>query len=197
MLINATDWTIVGSSGGTVTIGSPEIEISVGVSYIRLPIKNERTGEQVLLQGVGGGVSAGVSISIPFVNASGSLDEFPSTGLGPIFRGIAAPERAFTKQDFTGFMTVLGVGGGAMAKSTQISAALWTKRPLVECLAEANCTKVDIAAAAVQNALSITPATNSFALLARTKALGFFMGINVATHVAGGGADMYEYYVSI
>ena len=197
MLINSTDWKIVGSSGGTVTVGSPEIEISVGVSYIRLPIKNGRTGEQVLLQGVGGGISAGVSISIPFVNASGSLDDFPSTGLGPIFRGIVAPDRAFTKQDFTGFMTVLGVGGGAMAKSTQLSAALWTKRPLVECLAESNCTAADLSAAIVQNALSVTPTTSSLALLARTKALGFFMGINAATHIAGGGADMYEYYMSI
>jgi hypothetical protein len=79
------------------------------------------------LHGIGGGAGLGASISIPFINASGSADQFPSAGLGSIFRGFSAPDREFEKNDFTGNLIVASVGGGTYGTSTQWSLAMWLK----------------------------------------------------------------------
>jgi len=192
-MLEKTDWKIAGASGLTVTVGTPEVEIEIGGSYLRLPLKQRSNGEQTMLQGGGAGVGVGLSISIPFLNASGSLDDFPSTGLGAIHKGWAAPDGAMTIDHFKGFATVVSMSGGDIGKSTQLSSVFFTKQPIEQCLD--GCSMTEIAFILVDQGLSATPSTKGLALMMKTKAFGFFIGINVATHLAGIGADVYEYYL--
>jgi hypothetical protein len=47
------------------------------------------------------------------------------------------------------------------------------------------------------NALAILPQTKPLSIVTRTKAMGGFVGVNVATHIAGVGADLYQYYMTV
>ncbi len=77
------DWTIGSTGGGGISVGTPELKVAIDLNYLRLPMNHIAGGKVTKtyhLQGAGAGVGAGVGLSVPFVNASGSLDAFPGAG---------------------------------------------------------------------------------------------------------------------
>ena len=88
MLFRASEWRITGSSGGSVTVGTPIAKIQVGGSRLNLPIVNLRTKEKVNLAGYGGGASVGVALDSPISdigNVSISTKDMPSDGIDKIY----------------------------------------------------------------------------------------------------------------
>jgi hypothetical protein len=133
MTYEPTKWRITGASGLTVKAGTPIARVEVGASYIRLPIQNINTGESVLLKGAGIGGGFGGSISSPFISASGSLDQFPSNGIGKIIKGPAGLSRPYEKKDFFGDIMIISLSAGKEV-SGQFSGVLWLNQPVERCM---------------------------------------------------------------
>jgi len=196
-----TDWRITGASGGAVMVGTPELQVEIGAGYIRMPILNTKTGEKAMLKGSGMGAGLGVSLSIPFVNASGSLDSFPADGIGSIVQGpVALPK--YKISNFEGDIMVFSLNAGKEI-SFQLSGVLWLKQSAQSCLAGMNCSKeemLSIAKLTVMRSFGVMVpgvglANESRMLYNRTKAIGCFSAMNVATQLAGAGGDIFYYRV--
>jgi len=166
-----------------------------------MPILNTKTGEKAMLKGAGVGAGLGASISIPFVNASGSLDSFPADGIGSIIRGPFAPTR-FKLSDFEGEIMLFSLSAGKEI-SGQLSGVLWLKESVNSCLASMNCSKEEIlpiAKQAVMRSFGVTLpgvglAYESRLLYNRTKAAGCFTAMNVETQLIGANANVFSYRV--
>lgn len=202
MSIKFTDWEITGSSGLTVKAGTPIANVEIGASYIRLPIENTRTKQKVMLQGIGAGVGAGLSISTPIITVSGSLDQFPADGIGRIIKGTAPLNRQYTASDFFGEILVFSLSGGKEITG-QLSGLLWLKDSVEVCLARLNCSSGDLVVIAQQALLkaagvSLPPvgvALKANDLYQRTKAAGCFVATNLESQLIGAGADIFSYRV--
>lgn len=121
--------------------------------------------------GIGGGV--GVGLSMPVLNASGSLDAFPSVGIGNVIAATAA-RPAMSIKDWAGFVAVFSAGSGGSAVIADVSLAVFSNTPLV--------TGMGLVDAA------LSPC--------RLKGFGFFTGVSVATSVAEAGVTGHQYYLS-
>ena len=202
MKFKSTGWEITGSSGITVKGGTPIANVEIGISYIRLPIANVKTGQKVLLKGVGAGGGVGLSISTPVVTASGSLDQFPSDGIGSIVEGISVPNSQYKASDFFGEIMVFSLSAGKELTG-QLSGVLWLNQPVSACLARMNCSKNELKLIARKMLLNmygvaVPPAgliSSVNDLFRRTKAAGCFAGMNVESQLIGAGADVFGYRV--
>jgi hypothetical protein len=131
------DWRIAGSSGVTVTVGTPVVQIQVGASYLRLPVRNKVTTKTSMLHGPGVGQSHGGAMETPWtdlLNISGSPDFYPSNGIGHIFRKAGMPDRPYTLRKLTGELLVLAADGGANFQGASLCLALWLKGNYGDCL---------------------------------------------------------------
>jgi len=118
------NWRIAGSAGVDVQVETPVVNVSVGASYLQLPLKNIETKEQITLHmgGVAGGVGVGVS-AFGIVDIEGSLSAFPSDGIGRIVTNFNQSGR-IKKSDFTGNRVLaLSVGGKAGAGASLMALA--------------------------------------------------------------------------
>lgn len=115
-LAGRTDWRIGGTSGGSVEVGTPVAEVSVGVSYLRMPFVNRQTGETFLLQGGGAGGGLALAIDSP-LDISITTDDMPGTGSDVFYgpRGSANMSRS----DFGGAVLIYtaAVSAGAQGNS--------------------------------------------------------------------------------
>jgi hypothetical protein len=203
MSISSTGWKISGASGLTAKVGTPIANIEVGISYIRLPIEKAGSPQQFMLRGVGGGIGAGLSISTPIISASGSLDQFPASGLGEIIKGAAPTKKNYSFEDFFGEAFVFSLGAGKQI-SGQLSGVIWLNEPVERCIAELSCSRSElrqIAKNALLTALGATTpvgavAQKTYSLLKRSKALGSFAGINLESQLIGAGVDIFSYRLS-
>lgn len=171
-----TGWEIAGTSGASVSVGTPELKIAATAGYLRMPLKNTAAGSATMFQGGGAGVSVGIDISIPFVNASGGPDQMPSFG-SRILRGPSCP-LTVNQQSFSG--RVLMITGSVMG--TAVSNDL----TLVFFLAELP--------AIVQMVANATPFAMS-TILPATKGIGICYGLNIATTLGGFGANAAMYVI--
>lgn len=112
-LMRPTPWRISGSSGMSVSVGTPVVEVSAGGHYLRLPIYNEDTGESVLLQGGGLGPGLGVSLTPSPFDVAGSPDDAPAGGIGRIWGSPLAPN-PMQREDFEGAAYIRTGSGGAL-----------------------------------------------------------------------------------
>jgi len=188
------DWSITGNSGITGTVGTPTLKIQVGLSYLRLPVRDKASTKAKMLQGIGGGVSAGASLETPWtdwVNVSGSPDFYPSSGIGPIYRAVTKPDKKYVVKNLTGDFLVLGGSGTANLNGLNICMGLWLTNPMVQCLTDS--TKCDIKATVSGEILKILPGGFPLSILANTHAIGFFWGLVNTTDVLSAGISAFQY----
>jgi hypothetical protein len=194
---------LTGNSGLTVKAGTPVVNVEIGASYIRLPIENIDTKQNVLLQGAGIGFGVGFSISTPVVTVSGSLAQFPSGGIGKIIEGAVPLGRPYKTSDFFGEIMVFSMSGGKEV-SGQLSGVLWLREPIQSCILRLDCSVSDLKAIARSTLLKavgvVLPAACMIAevneLYRRTKCVGCFLGMNFETQLIGLGADVFRYRVT-
>lgn len=203
MHTQSTGWKISGSSGYSIKAATPVANIEIGASYIKLPIKNIDSDRQSVLRGAGYGVGAGLSISTPVITASGSLDQFPSSGIGEIIRGAASTKKSHSFEDFFGEAFVFSLGAGKQI-SGQLSGIIWLIEPVERCLVHLNCSRSELSEIAKNAFLKAFGAAHpvgaiaekTYSLLRRSKALGSFSGINLESQLIGAGADIFTYRLS-
>jgi len=178
------EFEVEGTSGATVSAGTPEIKIEVSASYLRMPIKDRRSGRSVLYQGVGAGIGVGVSLSIPFVNASGGPDAMPSLG-SRIVKGPAWNE-PMDLRGFTG--RALFVTGSAMGigHSNDVSVILLAR----------NLPPVLDFALSVGSVTALGPAMQGAAFMACTRGIAICWGLSLATTLGGVGANAIMYQIA-
>lgn len=200
MLFQASEWRIAGSSGETVTVGTPNLEIQIGGGRLNLPIRNTRTGEMANLVDYGTGISAGISaLEAPltdWVNGSISTSSMPSDGIGTIFRKATASGKPYTAKDLTGVLTVFSGGGSISATSDALALALWQNFQIAEYL-RAGVRKCDIIKAITNTALVLNPCIMPVALLNATHAVGLFTGVAATTNLLGAGLSVFSYHLSV
>jgi hypothetical protein len=172
-----TGWEIDGTSGATVSVGTPEIKFSLNASYLRMPLKHTASGRTTLFQGGGAGIGVGVGIEIPFVNASGGPDAMPSVG-SRLIRGPAFDPRGGAST-FNG--PCLFVTGSALATGTsQDVSVVFLLRELPWY---------------VQMVGRALPGFEAASVLPRTKAIGICWGLSLATSLGGIGANAIMYQI--
>lgn len=127
------DWRISGSAGLTVSVETPVVNLSVGASYLQLPLENTRTNEKLTLHLAGGGAGLGVGLSLfGVVDVEGSLSAFPSNGIGRVLMGPRANGQ-LRRNDFSGNRVMAvsagakAAGGGSIVALAFISNSLWTR----------------------------------------------------------------------
>lgn len=127
------DWRIAGSAGLTVQVETPVVNLSVGASYLQLPLENTRTQEKMTLHLAGGGVGFGVGLSLfGVVDVEGSLSAFPSNGIGRMLMGPRANGQ-LRRSDFSGNRVMAvsagakAVGGGSIVALAFIKNDFWTR----------------------------------------------------------------------
>ncbi|WP_133637053.1 hypothetical protein [Zavarzinia compransoris] len=177
------EWEVEGTSGATVSVGTPELKVELSASYLRMPLKHRGTGRSILYQGVGAGVGVGVSLSIPFVNASGGPDAMPSLG-SRIVKGPAWTE-PMGPRDFTGralFVTGSALGPG---HSQDVSVVLFAR----------NLPPVLDIALRVGSVTALGPAMQGAAFLACTRGIALVWGLSLATTLGGIGANAIMYQI--
>lgn len=204
MKIDSTGWEIVGASGITVKLETPGLNIEVGASYIRLPIRHIESNTSTLLQGPGVGGGFGASIAIPGVSISGSLDQFPADGIGSIIKVNPHKKENFVEDDFYGNMMVFSLSAGKEV-SGELSGVLWFKKPVEACLIDLKCSRKQLKDIAV-NVFKLligsrVPGGTALVLAQRlyslTKAAGSFAGMNIESQLLGAGVDVFHYRVSV
>jgi hypothetical protein len=200
MLFKAADWRIAGSSGETVTIGTPNLQIQIGGSRLKLPIKNTKSGDEATLYGYGGGISAGVSlVDTPLTdlgNVTISTSEMPSDGIGNIYRRDISPYKPYTAKDFTGVLTVIGGGPSVAAIEGSICMAVWQKYPLAQCFID-GWSSCNVIKSITNTGLLLNPATIPAAVAQATHAIGLFAGVAATTDLLGAGASAFTYNMSV
>lgn len=170
-----TNWIITGNAGGTAQLETPVVNLSAGVGYLWLPLRNSATGQTMSIHAVGGGVGLGVGQSVlgP-VDIEGSLPQFPSSGIGTLLAGLTAPS-TITPSDLRGctvYALSLGAkcaGGGSVTAVFFLSTS-W----------------------AVRGATALVPGLADDLLAAQ--AGGLFAGV-IAGAGASAGATLYQYLV--
>jgi hypothetical protein len=199
MIFKAGEWRITGSSGESVTAGTPNMKIQVGGSRLNLPLENKNTGEKTALLGYGLGGTFGLSLlEIPFtdlVNASISTKDMPSDGLGVIYRK-EEPKRAYRANDFTGLLTVVSGGGTVSAITGEISIAIWQRYPLEQCIVKGlkNC---EIIKSISNTTLMLNPSTMPIAISQAIHAIGFFTGVSTSVDMLGVGVNAFTYNMTV
>lgn len=146
------------------------------------------------------GIGAGVSISTPVVSVSGSLDQFPSAGIGEIIKGAAPVRRNYEFEDFFGEAFIFSLGAGKQL-SGQLSGIIWLNEPIERCLLELSCSRTELREIGKNALLSALGAANpvgavaqkAYSLLKKSKALGSFAGINLESQLIGAGVDIFSY----
>ncbi len=197
MLFKASEWRITGSSGGSLTVGTPVARIQLGGSRLNLPIANLRTKEIVKLNGYGGGASVGVSLETPLSdigNLSISTEDMPSDGIDVIYRK-DDNGRAYSSKDFTGALTVISGGVTVAAISGEICVALWQKYPLAECLVD-GWSSCDVFSAVSNAYMMLNPLSLPAGMAQATHAIGLFSGVSAVTDVAAAGVTVFTYVMS-
>src|SRR5690554_3181381 len=122
MELESTGWEIAGASGTQVMAGTPIARIEIGGAHIVLPIKHTENNKLVTLKGLGTGFGLGASISVPFLNASYSHEDFPASRIGSIYQGLSRPDGdVYTESDFNG-----GVLVKTLTIGKQVSANVWS-----------------------------------------------------------------------
>jgi hypothetical protein len=201
MFFKAGDWNIVSSSGVSGTIGTPIVQLQVGGSYIKLPLKNTKSNKEAILKGYGGGAAIGVSIDTPIsdlFNISMSTDDTPSTGLGPIFQKVDNSGRVdpYKPEDFTGALLVVTGAAGAAAINGTISMAMWQRFPIAQCVIE-GLSSCNIFKAVSNTTLMLNPSTLPVALADAVHAIGFFSGLEATTDLASAGGNAFMYRTTL
>ena len=205
MEIVSTGWGIAGSGGGNARVGTPIFRLEIGAGNITLPIENASSGEVVKLSGYGGGFSGGISISLPFANASWSLDDFPSSRIGSIYAGYSRPENGvYQGNDFYGGLIVQSLGAGKQI-SGSISCAIWISDPVEICMARLSCSRDELMQIANNVGAMVlkggivpmgVPRFQIERFLRSTTAVGFFAGTSLETQLLGASASAFYYRVS-
>jgi hypothetical protein len=188
------DWAIAGNSGVTGTVGTPTLKIQVGLSYLKLPVRENGEKKSNMLRGVGAGFSGGVSLETPWtdwLNVSGSADFYPANGLGPIYRKVGAPDKKYSVKNLTGDFLVLGGSGTANLHGMNLCLGLWLTNRVDQCLADA--AKCDIRATVTGELLKIVPGGFPLSILANTHAVGVFWGLVNTTDVLSAGVSAFQY----
>lgn len=186
-------------------VGTPSLRVEAGAAHITMPIKNTASGNVVRLSGGGAGLAAGVSISVPFINATYSAEAFPSASLGKIYAGPDRPQGGtYGAEHFSGGLLVYTAAAGKQI-SASVACATWLSDPVEVCMARMQCSKEDFAKIAKNSATMIMNGGLSPAGVARyqldrfinaVKAIGFFSGSNIETQLLGMSIDMFYYRVS-
>lgn len=192
------DWSITGNSGVTGSVGTPTLEIQVGLSYLRLPVRDKNTTKAKILRGIGAGVSAGVSLETPWtdwINVSGSPDFYPANGLGPIYRKAGTPDKKYKVKNLFGDFLVLGGSGAANLYGMNLCLGLWLENGLEQCLMDG--AKCDIRATITGEVLKIIPGGFPMSILMKTHAVGVFWGLVNTTDVLSAGVSAFQYRMSI
>ena len=206
----AAEWRINGSSGETVTVGTPNLQIKFGGSRLKLPIKNTRTAEDATLLGYGGGIGAGISladtpltdwvnvtISTSEMPSDGSTSEMPSDGIGRIYRKESSPQsKPYTPKEFTGVLTILSGGGSVAAAEGSLCMAIWQKYPLAQCVLD-GWKSCDVIKSITSTSLLLNPTTMPAAVAQATHAIGFFYGVAGTTDLLGAGVNAFTYNMSV
>lgn len=147
------EWVVSGAGGTSVTIAPPVIEVGIVGGTTEISLLHRHANLPVTIEGWGGGVTAGVDISIPWVGvtyAGGEIGmegmslgqgiSLPSGGIGSIIAGpkansvIISPNDLVTnsaERNGTPFLTILS---GAVGTGMQYSlgVALFADRPIIE-----------------------------------------------------------------
>lgn len=188
------DWSIAGDSGVTGTVGTPTLRIQVGLSYLRLPVRDKGIKKAKMLKGPGLGVSAGVAAEFPvtdWLNVSGSPKFYPGSGLGPIFRKVTKPDKKYAIKNLTGDFLVFGGSGSANFYGTNICMGLWLTDNVAQCLQDMK--ECNIRATVSGEILKILPGGLPLSLLVNTHAIGFFWGLVNTTDALSAGVSVFQY----
>lgn len=194
-IITRSNWEVTGSSGVTVAVGLPVIDLSAGVATLKLPLENRTTKPRgkITLKGKGAGIEAGVTMGFP-ISISGSTDSFPSDGIGKIYSGFLAPRnRAFRARDFLGHLTVISFGGTLGVHNACLNLAVWTNQHFQECMSSfTSCNLSDFILLAGKARASI-PGGPLVSLAYGSKALALYWGINLSSEGASLGGTAYHF----
>lgn len=183
------DWRIAGSAGGTVSLETPVVNVSVGNSYLCLPLENTRTGERIELHMTGGTVGVGVGQSVfgP-VAVDFSAPNFPSNGIGKIVAGFRAPDQ-ITRESFTGNIVKAGSVGAQAGPGASLVGLLFysPQRDLLSIVADAFAAGLT----------SVIPTTldDRIVDMAQAQCGGLFWGAGLGSS-ASAGANGFLYVVS-
>lgn len=188
------NWRIQGSSGGSVTVGTPTLKVQVGGGYIRLPVREKGTKKDVMLQGPGAGISLGIALETPWtdwINVSGSTDFHPSTGILPIYRKKKDKDAAYNIRNLKGDFLVFTAGANSNFFGLTACMGVWLTNHVEQCFK--NFQKCNIRAVATSTGLKIVPGGFPLAILHDAHAVGFFWGLINTTDVLSAGGSVFQY----
>lgn len=159
---------------------------------LQIPLMNTRTQSDVVLKGIGMGISTGANIPVTGpLSLSGSLDEFPADGIGKIIKGNATHKRNLVESDFVGTGVVISAAAGSHAGGS-ISAILWLQKTPQQCDDFfKGCSarqRIDILISTAKRISGLSFATNSPVgavtyLASHTACAGFCTGMELSTDI--------------
>ncbi|ARU54318.1 hypothetical protein OLMES_0211 [Oleiphilus messinensis] len=177
-----TNWSILGSSDLTVSIGTPTVQMQVAGGKMKMPIKNRVSNQQIVLNGQGLGADIGLSVEHPltdWANVTWTIDQMPASGILNIY---ARADRSVQKEDFAGFVLVTRLEASLMGAAQDIGAAIWLRNGITDCfLKNKQCSFVK---AAGDGALLLNPVTMNIKAVESIYAVGFFQGLGWSTDSA-------------
>ena len=199
-LFKETSWKITGTSGGSVSIGTPVINLAVAAGFIKFSLTDGSRTFTISGQEIG----ADLAVSVPNLGPlglSGSLDEFPSDGIGNIYTGPASQNRELKSGDLSGTLAVLTFGAGSHVAGAT-GAVLWLSHTFTECMDFKNyCSKYDLIRGFIGAAFApvkvIVPVAGLVDITSRTKAIGLFAGIEMNSSLLHAGIRLSFCQVSI
>lgn len=182
-------WGIVSSWGVTATVGLPVIQLQIGAGRLVMPIEHEVSKSRNLLEGIGPGLSLGISPEIVFwtdvANVSGSTEEMPSVGSRIFCR---AGSGSVPPDAFEGSVVVISGSGTLGFGSAGGGAVIWHRQPAT--CKEWKCKLVRAAAKGI-----VLVGAAEFVM--QTFAIGFVSGFAFDSDLIAAGLGSFAYSMKL
>ena len=174
-----TDWTVTEAStrGGTVPVVSALFfSAGIGGNFLSMMLKN-KSGDTISLKGIGTGITGGIGISLPVVNASVSRKDISPKhpGIG----NIAASNDNLHVDDLKGWITIYTASEGGAAMVGGSSVAFFTRLPF-----------------AAFSPISVVSDFLSLIMTRNLRAVGAFWGYSFQSTAVDVSSSMFVYKVT-